>query len=148
MSTSLRQFLVLFAGTLVAALVLTVVLDPPGATASAVTFVVIMIAGITLSYVIGYLGVPWEATAYTDSTAEPTPAAREDTAAFRGLVVEGIGVAIASLFGMLLLALFLLEETRLVRSQGLSTGEIAEWVLLVGLALALAAVALWSWRRR
>ncbi|SDK67135.1 hypothetical protein [Natronorubrum texcoconense] len=38
-----------------------------------------------------------------------------------------IGVTIASLFGLLLLASFSLEETELVGSQNLTVGEIGEW---------------------
>lgn len=147
MYTPLKRFLVMFGGSLVAAAVLTVILAPPNAVAGLLTFGIILVAAASLSYVVGYLGTPWDSAAYPASDAEePTEAARIDANEFTWMIREGIGVAIASLFGLLFLVLFLLEETAVIRSPALTAGRIGEFVLLGVLALALAVLALWSWR--
>jgi hypothetical protein len=51
-------------GSVVAAAVMTILLAPPNVTAAVLTFGVVMVAGITLSYAIGDLGISWEDTAY------------------------------------------------------------------------------------
>ncbi|SDK67159.1 hypothetical protein [Natronorubrum texcoconense] len=57
-------------GSVVAAAVVTILLAPSTATATALSFGVVMIAGITLSYGIRYLGLSWADTAYP--MPEPT----------------------------------------------------------------------------
>ncbi|WP_306060988.1 hypothetical protein [Natronococcus wangiae] len=154
MASPLRRFLVMLGGSVVAAAVMTILLAPPNATAALLTFGVVVVAGITLSYAIGYLGLSWEDTAYpmpeptSNPSEEPTDASRADVEDLKWTIREGIGVAIASLFGLLLLVLFLLEETELVASQNLTVGEIGEWALLIVLALTLLVLGLWSWRGR
>lgn len=152
MAAPLKRFLVMLGGSIVAAAVLTVFLAPENVVMAASTFVVIMVAGTMLSYVIGYLGTSWDDTAYTeyDAAGEPpedhTEAAQVDVEEFRWMLREGIGVAIASLFGLLLLAVFMLEETRISESAGFTTGEIESLTLIAVLAVALAVIGLWSWR--
>jgi hypothetical protein len=154
MASPLRRFLVMLGGSIVAAAVMTILLAPPNTTAAVLTFGVVMVAGITLSYAIGYLGLSWEDTAYpmpeptSNPPEEPTDASRADVEDLKWTIREGIGVAIASLFGLLLLVLFLLEETELVASQNLTVGEIGELALLFVLALTLLVLGLWSWRGR
>ncbi|WP_440764754.1 hypothetical protein [Natronorubrum sp. DTA7] len=141
-------------GSVVAAAVVTILLAPSTATATALSFGVVMIAGITLSYGIGYLGLSRADTAYpmpeptSNPPEEATETSRADAEAFERAIREGIGVATTSLFGLLLLVLFLLEETELVASQNLTVGEIGEWALLVVPALTLLVLGFWSWRRR
>jgi hypothetical protein len=126
MASPLRQFLVMLGGSVVAAAVMTILLAPPNATAAVLTFGVIMVAGITLSYAIGYLGLSWQETAYpmpeptSNPSEEPTDASRADIEDLKWTIREGIGVAIASLFGLILLVLFLMEETELVLSQSMT----------------------------
>lgn len=152
MSTPLKRFLVMLGGSIVAAAVLTVFLAPENAVMAASTFLVIMVAGTMLSYVIGYLGTSWDDTAYTeyDTAGGPpednTEAAQIDVEEFRWMLREGIGVAIASLFGLLLLAVFMLEGTRISESAGFTTGGIESLTLIAVLAVALAVIGLWSWR--
>jgi hypothetical protein len=149
MDAPLRRFAVMLGGSTVAAAVITIILAPPNATAGVLTFAVVLVAAVTLSYVIGYLGTPWDSTAYPpEDRGEPTEAAQLDAEEFSWLLREGIGVAIASLFGLLLLMLFLLEETALLRSPTLTIGRISELFLLAILTLVLAVLALWSWRGR
>ncbi|MGQ3722558.1 hypothetical protein [Natrialba aegyptia] len=149
-----RRFLVMLGGAIVAAAVMTVLLAPPNATAGVLIFGIILVAGVLLSYVVGYLGTPWNSTAYpmTEPTSnpveEPTDASQADAEEFKWMLREGIGVAIASLFGMLFLILFLLEETALIESQNLTVGEISDWTVLLVLALLLVVLGLWSWRGR
>ncbi len=152
MATPLKRFLVMLGGSVVGAAVLTMFLAPANVVMAIATFAVIMIAGATLSYVIGFLGTSWDDTAYTeyDEAGEPpedhTEAAQVDVEEFRWMIREGIGVAIASLFGLLLLAVFMLEETQIASSPGFTTGNIEALTLIAVLALALVVVGLWSWR--
>lgn len=152
MASLLRQLLVVIGGSVVAATVMTTVLEPPNQTAATLTFGVVFVAAVVLAYGIGYLGLSWADTAYpmpeptTNPSEEPTDASRADLEDFKWTIREGIGVAIASLFGLILLALFLLEETALVRSQSLTVGDIGVMTLLVVLALTLVVLGLWSWR--
>ncbi|MFP8953460.1 hypothetical protein ACLI4Z_10860 [Natrialbaceae archaeon A-arb3/5] len=154
MTSPLRRFVVMLGGSIVAAAAMTVILAPPNATAGVLTFGVVLLAGVVLSYSVGYLGISSKSTAYpqpeptSNPPEETTDAARSDLEDVRWTIREGVGVAIASLFGLILLALFLLEETALVASQNLTVGEITEWALLLVLALTLLVVGLWSWRGR
>lgn len=147
METPLKRFLGMLGGSVVAAAVITVTLAPPSAIVGALTFALVLFAGALLSYVIGYLGAPWESTAYPPSEPRrPTDAARVDATEFRWSIREGIGVAIASMFGLLLLILFL-QETALVQSRGF-TGRIGDLALLAALAVIVLVLATWSWRGR
>jgi hypothetical protein len=154
MASPLRRFLVMLGGSVIAAAVMTILLAPPNATAAVLTFGVVMVAGIVLSYSIGYLGLSWGDTAYpmpeptSNPPEEATDASRADLEDLKWMIREGIGVAIASLFGLILLVLFLLEETKLVASQNLTVGEIGEWTLLFIFALTLLVLGLWSWQGR
>ncbi|OVE83279.1 hypothetical protein B2G88_16665 [Natronolimnobius baerhuensis] len=141
-------------GSVVAAAVMTVILDPPDTTALVLTFGVILLAALVLSYGVGYLGLSWVDTAYpmpepTSNPTEPgTEASQADRENFKWMIREGIGVAIASLFGLILLVLFLLEETALIQSQQLTVGDIGVLTVLFVLVLTLFVVGLWSWRGR
>ncbi|GAB7017762.1 hypothetical protein [Halostagnicola bangensis] len=152
MSTPVKRFLVMLGGSVVSAAVLTVFLAPENAVMAIATFAVIMIGGATLSYVIGFLGTSWDDTAYTEydeageAPEDHTAAAQTDAEEFQWMIREGIGVAIASLFGLLLLAVFMLEETRIASSPGFTTGNIETLTLIAVLAVALVVVGLWSWR--
>ncbi|MFC6764765.1 lysylphosphatidylglycerol synthase domain-containing protein [Natrinema soli] len=85
---------------------MTILLESPNATAAVLTFGVVMVAGITLSYAIGYLGLSWEDTAYpmpeptSNPPEEPTDASRADVEDLKWTIREGIGVVIVSLFGL------------------------------------------------
>ncbi len=85
----------------------------------------------------------------TSNPTEPgTEASQADRENFKWMIREGIGVAIASLFGLILLVLFLLEETALIQSQQLTVGDIGVLTVLFVLVLTLFVVGLWSWRGR
>ncbi len=151
MRTPVKRFLVMLCGCTVAAGVITVLLAPPTLLFGIFSFAIIMIAAILLSYIVGYLGTPWSEdieVSYKVPTETPSTTTQADIREFRWAIREGIGMAIASLFGLLLLVLFLMEETELVSSTGVSIGEISELFLLVIVAIALAALALWSWKGR
>ncbi|NGM70672.1 hypothetical protein G6M89_16945 [Natronolimnobius sp. AArcel1] len=141
-------------GSLVAGTVMTILLAPPNQTAAALTFGVVFVAAVVLAYGIGNLGLSWADTAYPmpEPTSNPSEASTDTSQAdledFKWTIREGIGVAIASLFGLILLVLFLLEETALARSQELTVGTIGGMALLVVLTLTLVVVGLWSWRGR
>ncbi|RQG99257.1 hypothetical protein EA472_15315 [Natrarchaeobius oligotrophus] len=143
----------MFGGSVVAAAAMTAILAPPNAAAIALTFGVVLVAGVVLSYTIGYIGIPSDSTAYpmsgptSNPPEEPTEASRTDAEEFTWVLREGIGVAIASLFGLLLLAVFLLEITGLLGDSRTVDG-LPGW-LVVGVAgLTLVVLALWSWRGR
>ncbi|WP_254532845.1 hypothetical protein [Natrinema gelatinilyticum] len=152
MNTALRRYLVMLGGAIVAAAVVTVLLAPPTLISWAVTFGFIVLATVSLSYVVGLLGTPRKGVATTEvsptPSEPPSKATQADIEDFRWAIREGIGVAIASLFGLLLLVLFLFEQTELVTAREFTIGEIGEWFLLAILAIALVALALWSWRGR
>ncbi|ELY87747.1 hypothetical protein C483_17658 [Natrialba hulunbeirensis JCM 10989] len=156
----------------VAAAVLTIIFTPPSALAAVFSFVSIMLAVLALSYVVGSFRAPRVRTTASTGTgtgtgtgrgsgaasgtpdaSESTPehqtdAAQVDAEEFRWLVREGIGVAIASMFGLLLLVLFLLEETAVVQGPETAVDEWAAWLVLGVLALVLIVLGLWSWRGR
>jgi ABC-type branched-subunit amino acid transport system permease subunit len=139
-------------GAIVAAAVVTVLLAPPTLISWVVTFGFMALATVSLSYVVGLLGTPQKgsATAEVSTTPSepPSKATQADIEAFRWAIQEGIGVAIASLFGLLLLILFLFERTEWITAREYTIGEFSEWFLLAVLAIALIALALWRWRGR
>ncbi|ELY99697.1 hypothetical protein C482_09437 [Natrialba chahannaoensis JCM 10990] len=172
-----KRFVVMAGSAAVAAAVLTIIITPPSAVAAMFSFVSIMLAVLALSYVVGSFRAPSGAVATTGGSRSGGPgsrttagtggvdggpadqglserqqadtaAARVDADEFRWLVREGIGVAIASMFGLLLLVLFLLEETAVVQGSETAVGEWTAWLVLAVLALVLLLVGLWSWRGR
>lgn len=153
MNERLKRFIVMLGGSVVAAAAITVILAPPSPGVGLLTFAVVMIGAIALSYVIGYLDTPWESTAYTThgpavESGEMTPAAAHDREEFRWAIRELVGIAIASAFALVLLILFLLQVTALVNERALSVGEIEAWAVLLVLALTLVVLGVWSWRGR
>ncbi|MEY7851667.1 hypothetical protein AB7C87_20985 [Natrarchaeobius sp. A-rgal3] len=153
MTTALERFFVMFGGSVVAAGVMTIILSPPNAVAAALTFAVVLVAGALLSYAIGYLGISTTSGAYpmsgptSNPPEEPTEASEVDAEEFKWMLREGIGVAIASLFGLLLLTVYLLELSGLLDASG-TAAQTAEWAVLVVLTLTIFILAFWSWRGR
>ncbi|WP_253184555.1 hypothetical protein [Natrialba sp. SSL1] len=170
MEQTYKRFTVMAGSAAVAAAVVTIIFTPPSALAAVFSFVSIMLAVLALSYVVGSFRAPRVRTTASTGTgtgtgrgsgaasgtpdaSESTPehqtdAAQVDAEEFRWLVREGIGVAIASMFGLLLLVLFLLEETAVVQGPETAIGEWAAWLVLGVLALVLIVLGLWSWRGR
>ncbi|NKE34325.1 hypothetical protein GWG54_00570 [Natronococcus sp. JC468] len=143
----------MLSGATVGAAVITVLLAPSTMVSGVLTFAIVMVAAVVLSYVVGYLGTPWTSTATpstdtSDASPSPSEATQADIEEFKWAIREGIGVAIASLFGLLLLILFLIEQTEWVTTREFNYWEIGEWFLITVLAIALIALALWSWRGR
>ncbi|WP_312911538.1 hypothetical protein [Natronosalvus caseinilyticus] len=149
----LRRFLVMLGGAVVAAAVITLLFAPPTLVAGVVTFAIVMVAGATLSYVIGYLETPWATPGYVDADAEirsrrHTETADRDAEELRWAIREGIGVAIASLFGLLLLVAFLLQATTLFTGSALTATQIGVWAVIAILGITMMVLGLWSWRGR
>ncbi|WP_408956693.1 hypothetical protein [Natrinema sp. 74] len=78
----------------------------------------------------------------------PTKSALEDATETRWGIREGIGLAIASIFGLLLLVVGLMLASGLIAA---STTSVVATVVAIGFPLAvvvLVAVARWSWNGR
>ncbi|WP_254762490.1 hypothetical protein [Natrinema marinum] len=88
------------------------------------------------------------ATPYRGPEQYPTKSALEDAAATRWGIREGIGLAIVSMFGLLLLVVGLMLMSGLIAASTSATGTVVVAIGFVAAAIALVALARWSWNGR
>ncbi|QLG49867.1 hypothetical protein [Natrinema halophilum] len=85
---------------------------------------------------------------YRGPEHQPTSSAREDAAETRWMVREGIGLAIASMFGLLLLVVGLMLASGQIAASTTTAITIGVAIGFVVLAVALVALASWRWNGR
>ncbi|SEW26885.1 hypothetical protein [Natrinema salifodinae] len=88
------------------------------------------------------------ATPYREPGREPTESAREDAADTMWGIREGTGIAIASIFGLVVLVVGLMLVSGLVAASTTTVVTLGVTVGVVLAAIGLAALARWSWTGR
>jgi len=81
---------------------------------------------------------------YRDPEQQPTTSALEDATATKWGIREGIGLSLASIFGLLLLVVGLLLAPGLIAAPA----AVAATIGLLVFAVALVVIARWSWNGR
>lgn len=85
---------------------------------------------------------------YRGPVQQPTKSSLEDAAETKWGIREGVGLAIASIFGLLLLVIGLMLVTGLVAASTTAATTIAVTVGFLLFAAALLVVGRWSWAGR